>query len=110
VTTKRPDEPVVIADTANPRFSADALRALNKATGRTMTELFADEADEVDRFQTLAFFELYRRLSHLGHLPDAAELWDRAGAVEVEFAKEAPRDPLLDGSSTTSPPSVDIGA
>lgn len=100
--TRRPvDEPVEVSDTASPRFSADALRALKKATGRTMTELFDDAADEIDRFQTLAFFELWRRLALLGHLPDAAELWDRAGVVEVVFAKED-RDPLPAGPSTTS--------
>lgn len=108
-TTRRPpDDPVVITDAANPRFSADALRALKKATGRTMTDLLADEGDDADRFQALAFCELYRRLSPLGHLPDAGELWDRAGAVEVEFSKEE-RDPLAGASSTTSPPFVTTG-
>lgn len=102
------DAPVVVRDTANPRFSADALRALKKATGRTMTDLLSDEADDADRFQALAFCELYRRLSPLGHLPDAGELWDRAGAVEVEFAKEV-RDPLPAAPSTTSPPFVTTG-
>lgn len=103
------DEPIVIKDQASPRFSAEALRALKKATGRTMTELFSEGSDEVDRFQTLAFFELWRRLARLGHLPDAGELWERAGVVEVDFEVER-RDPLQDGRSITLPPFADIGA
>lgn len=106
------DAPVVVASAGvSLRASADAMRALTKATGRTMSELLQDDDDEVDRFQAIAFLELHRRLARLGHLPDAGELWERAGAVEIEIA--APEnefgDPLDAGSSTTSPPSAATG-
>jgi hypothetical protein len=106
------DEPVRV-DTGNIAFRAspDAMRALRKATGRTMSELLQEEDDEADRMQALAFLELHRRGARLGHLPDAGELWERAGLVEIEI--EAPEgeyaDPLGAESSTTSPPSAGTG-
>jgi hypothetical protein len=104
------DEPVVISATGFAmRISADGLRALKKGSGHTMTELLSDEDDEVARLQVLAFAELYRRLAPLGHLPDAAELWARAGQVELDLEAPAP-DPTPSGPSTGSPPSADIGA
>jgi hypothetical protein len=105
--TKRHDEPVELAPGATLRISADAIRALRKATGRAVSELTADETDEAMSLQVQAFAELHRRYAIAGHLPDAAELWERAGAVELEFT--APADPLADDSSATSPPSAGTG-
>ena len=36
------------------RLSADAMRALRKATGRTMSDLFNDDEDEANRIQVMA--------------------------------------------------------
>jgi hypothetical protein len=106
------DGPVEFDSTKPLRMSADCMRSLAKATGRTMTELLQDEADEANRIQVIAFSELHRRYARAGHLPDAATLWEQAGAVEVVF--ETPPsivdDPLGSGSSTTSPPSAGTGA
>lgn len=108
------DDPVEIS-AGNLRLSADAIRALKKATGRTMTELLDDDDDEAAKFQVMGFGELYRRAvrnMHDGRVtdpPDAAELWERAGAVELEFVNERP-DPTNGEPSKTSPSSADIGA
>jgi hypothetical protein len=82
-----------------------------------MSDLLGDEDDEVARLQAIAFAELYRRDVHreatgghpTGEEPDAGELWERAGTVELEFVI-APPDPLAGGSSGTSPPSATSGA
>jgi hypothetical protein len=103
------DTPVEISTDRPLRLSADTMRALRKATGRTMTELLSDDEDEADRIQALAFVELHRRAARLGHLPDAATLWDQAGVIEVDFNMPQPVDPLGGGSSTTSPPSATTG-
>jgi hypothetical protein len=103
------DDDAVIVDLDHPlRMSADCLRALRKATGRTMTDLLQDDDDEVTRFQVMAFAELYRRFARLGHLPDSAEIWDRAGAVDLDFPA-AVVDPTPEGPSTTSPRSAGTG-
>ena len=73
-----------------------------------MGELLADDDDEAAKFQVMGFAELHRRYTRSGHMPDAAELWERAGAVELAFVAER-LDPTSGGSSTTSPPSADIG-
>ena len=105
----RGDDPIEIKTGAALRLSADALRALKKATGRTMSELLTDEDDDVSRFQVVAFAELYRRYQRLGHLPDAGTIWERAGAVELDFVTER-LDPTAGESSTGSPPSATTGA
>ena len=54
--TRDEDEAVVIVSTDKPlRLSADGMRALNKATGRTMTDLLNDPDDEANRIQVMAF-------------------------------------------------------
>jgi len=93
------------------RASADAMRAFTKATGRTLTDVLQGE-DDADRFQALAFFELHARAARAGHLPDAGELYERAGAVEIEFSPSSTpvvADPLGAASSTTSPLSAATG-
>jgi len=104
------DEPVVVSPDRPLRLSAEAMRALRKATGCSMTELLADDDDEANRLQVVAFAELHRRAKRSGHEPDAATLWDQAGQIEVDFAAPERLDPLDDGSSTTSPPSAVTGA
>ena len=92
------------------RMSADAMRGLKKATGRSMTDLLGDDDDEANRLQVMAYGELHRRAARLGHLPDAATMWEYAGAVELDFVVETELDPLDGGSSTISPPSAATGA
>lgn len=97
-------EPVVVAEERPLRVSANAMRALHKATGRSMTELLqgSDEPDsEADRMQAVAFLELYKRAAKLGHLPDAGTLWEEAADMEVDFQAAPPSrlDDPLDGDS-----------
>lgn len=109
-------EPVVISGDKPLRVSANAMKALHKATGRSMTELLqgADDAEaEADRMQAVAFLELYKRAAKLGHLPDAGALWDEAGDAEIDVAADATptrvQDPLDGDSSRTLPPFADTG-
>jgi hypothetical protein len=103
------DEPIEIGADHPLRLSAEGLRALKKATGRTLTELVNDDDDEPTRFQAMAFAELHRRAARAGHLPDAGDLWERAGRVELDFVTAERLDPLDAKSSTTSPPSAGTG-
>ena len=103
------DEPVDIDSERPLRLSAEAMRALNKATGRSMSELLNDDDDEANRIQVMAFAELHRRGRRLGHLADAATLWERAGDVEVDFIAPTAPDFLDGASSETSPDSVGTG-
>jgi|SRR5215471_412566 len=91
------------------RLSPDGVRALAKATGRSMTELLTDDADEANRFQVIVFADLHRRFSRSGHMPDAATLWEMAGRADVILEPDDVPDPLDSESSTLSLPSVDIG-
>ena len=110
--TKRPawqTEPVTVVP-GDVRMSPEAMRMIKKATGRTITELTKESDDEADGFQVMTFGELYRRALEAGHMPDAGALWELAGQVEIQFASEDMlADPLGDGSSQTSPPSVTSG-
>jgi hypothetical protein len=104
------DTPITL-EPGGMRLSAEAMRGLKKATGRSMTELLNDDDDEANRIQVMAFAELHRRAARLGHLPDAGALWERAGLVDIDFVvPEAEVDPLGGGSSTTSPLSAATGA
>lgn len=87
------DEPVVLVTDAPLRMTADGMRALKKATGRTMSDM---DDDEADRLQAMAFFELHRRGVRLGHLADAGTLWERAGAVDIDFEGPDRLDPTAD--------------
>ena len=92
------------------RLSADCMRALEKATGRTMAELTGEGADQADQVQLLAFAELYRRYRASGHMPTPAELWEQAGAIDLDFVPVRPLDPTAGESTTASPPSAATGA
>lgn len=94
-------EPVVISPDRPLRLTAEAMRALKKATGRSMSDLLNDEDDDANRIQVTAFAELHRRAARMGHMPDAATLWDQAGLTEVDFMAPEPIDPLGVGSSAT---------
>ncbi len=113
MTSDDQDQPVEVGEDHPLRLSAEALRSLKKATGRSLTDLLGDDDDEVSRFQVIAFAELFRRERSRpewhGHVPDAASLWERAGRVELAFVRADRVDPLGGGSSTTSPPSAATG-
>ena len=103
------DDEVTISTDKPLRLSADAMRTLKKATGRTMSELFNDDGDEANRIQVMAFAELHRRGVRSGHLVDAGTLWEQAGSTVVEFEAPEALDPLGAVSSQISRPSAAIG-
>ena len=103
------EDPILI-DPARPlRISPEGMRAVKAATGRQFTDLLQDE-DATVQFQVAAFAELFRRANRLGHMPPAVELWQMAAEADLIFEAPQALDPMSGGSSTTSPPSVDIGA
>jgi hypothetical protein len=95
------------------RLSADAMRALSKGSGRTLTDILQDPDDDATRWQATAFGELYRRADRSGHMPDAATLWEWAGRADLSFSVDAETlqlaDPTGRESSATSPPSATTG-
>jgi hypothetical protein len=95
------------------RLSADAMRALTKGSGRTLTDILQDTDDDATRWQATAFGELFRRGDQAGHLPDAATLWEWAGRADIAFSADAETlqlaDPTGRESSATSPRSVITG-
>jgi hypothetical protein len=99
--TEHYDDPVDIVP-GSIRLSPDAMRALKKATGRTMGDLLQDDDDDASKFQVMGFAELHRRGVMSGHMPDPGDLWDRAGRVELNFVTGRP-DPTSGESSRTSP-------
>jgi len=102
---------VLAIDTNKPlRLSAEGIRCLQKATGRSMTELLTDDADESNKMQVLAFAELFRRYSRSGHMPDAGVLWEQAGRAYIPLVGDTPQpDPLDSDTSTAGLPSADTG-
>jgi len=104
------DQPDIIEVQADKpfRMSPNAMRALRKATGQPLTEILQGDDDET-RWQAVAFGELHRRLAALGHLPDAGELWERAGNAVIELQAPEGLDPFAGVSSTTSQPSAVTG-
>jgi hypothetical protein len=103
------DEVIIEADRPL-RMSPDCMRMLRKATGQSLTDILTNEDEDENRMQAIAFAELHRRLAPLGHLPDAAQLWERAGRTLIVMqAPENMPDPLGGEYSTTSQPSADSG-
>lgn len=96
------------------RFSPAALRAVQKVTGRTFTQLTDDDADEITRFQVIAFCDIYRREAWRAHVehadpPDADEIWERAELADVILETPADFDPKDAASWTASPRSAGTG-
>jgi hypothetical protein len=96
------------------RLSADAMRALAKGSGRSLTDILQDPEDDATRWQATAFGELYRRADRSGHMPDAATLWEWAGRADLAFSVDTETlqlaDPTGRASSQTSPDSATTGA
>ncbi len=82
---------VEVRDANDLRVSPNELRALLAATGRTMTALMGDDADDADRMQAIVWLELRRR----GFRPT----WDEAGDVAISFGTPTP-DPTETDTST----------
>ena len=91
------------------RLSPDAMRALKKATSRSMSELLNDEDDEGNRLQVMAFAELPAWRSPRPHGGRRDVMGPRPAVMEIEFTAPEAFRPLKDVSLPTSPPSVDIG-
>jgi hypothetical protein len=103
------EAPVEITAEKPFRMSPEAMRALRKATGMSISDILQNEDDPETRFQAIIFGDMHRRLARLGHLPDAGELWDRAGKVDLEFSAAGAPDPFDGERSTTSPRSAVTG-
>jgi hypothetical protein len=91
---------ITISGTPDVRLTANEMRQLKENTGKTMTDLMGEEADDADRLQTMVWLELRRR----GH--DVR--WDQVGDVAIEFVVDLP-DPTSGGSPKSSPPSAASG-
>lgn len=92
---------IAIANANDVRMSPNELRVLKAVTGRTMTDLMGEEADDADRLQAIVWLELRRR----GHLPS----WEDAGDVAISFGGETISDPSKTDTSPDSPRSVISG-
>jgi hypothetical protein len=96
-----PDAVTITGQPSDFRLTANEMRRLKDETGRTMTELMGEEADDADRMQAMVWLKLRRD----GH--DAT--WDQAGDVAVEYEPEQ-QDPTSGELSKTSPDSAASGA
>lgn len=76
--------PASIQVTAQPRLSPNELRLLKAVTGKSLGELFGDEADAMQAM-------VYLRLRRDGY----SLSWDEAGDVQADMAPEVPADPTM---------------
>lgn len=100
---ERPQVPEVLKLSAEfgMRFSPNDIRELKAETGKRLSELTGEEADEADQMQTMAWLRLRRE----GH----AVRWSDCGDIAIEFEPEQAPDPSNAEPSTSSPPSVTSG-
>jgi hypothetical protein len=91
---------VVLTQAPDMRFSPNDIRQLKLQTGKTLTELTGENAEEADQMQTMAWL----RLRRLGHQVD----WNACGDVTLEFQTETP-DPTNSEPSKDSPLSATTG-
>jgi hypothetical protein len=89
--------PTTVQVGGTPRMTPNELRFLKVATGRTLQELFADEADAMQAM-------VWVRLRRDGY----TVTWDQAGDVEADMT-DVPVDPTNVANSPTSPLSADSG-
>jgi hypothetical protein len=97
VTSNGDTLPTTVQVGGTPRLTPNELRFLKVATGRTLQDLFADEADAM---QAMVWIKLRRE----GH----TVTWEQAGDVEADMT-ETPVDPTNGPVSLTSPPSAVSG-
>lgn len=95
-----PQEVTLHADELrSPRFTPRELRTIKQATGRSFTQLVADDESD-EKLTVLAWLKLRRD----GFPGDLADLDDTV----ITLATDAP-DPTSARALTPSPPSADIG-
>jgi hypothetical protein len=97
ITANGTELPTSVRVGGTPRLSPNELRTLKVLTGRTLQELFSDEADAM---QSMVWVKLRRE----GY----TVTWEQAGDVEAEMGAD-PADPTKLGSSQMSLPSADTG-
>jgi hypothetical protein len=95
-----PRLPEAVTVSGDFRMTANEMRRLKEVSGRTMTELMGEEADDADRVQAMVWLKLRRE----GHDPT----WDQAGDVGIDYAAPVP-DPTSDEHSKSSPDSAGSG-
>lgn len=88
-------EEVTVQGGGDIRLRPNEMRLLKAATGKPLSELMGEGADEADGLQLLAWLELRRE----GFNPS----WEDAGDVFVRLIAAEP-DPTKSGRSETSPP------
>lgn len=93
-------ESVVLTDAPDMRLSPNDMRELKQMTGRRLTELTGEGADEADAMQTMAWLKLRRDGNPVP--------WDRLGDVQIVFEPAEP-DPTSGEPSTPSPDSAGSG-
>ena len=108
------DDTLTISADKPLRLSADAMRKLEKATGRSMSELnerrgLTRERTPVTGCRGSSATVPPRRKRARSPTSDSAELWEQAGAIDIDFEAPEGMDPLGAASLTTSPPSVGSG-
>ena len=81
---------VKITDAGDMRLSPNDMRELKAATGRKLTELTGEQADEADAMQTMAWLHLRRAGNPVP--------WELLGDVAIEFEVEAEPDPTSDSA------------
>lgn len=95
-------EAIIVTAGGGMRLSANEMRALKAETGRSLTELMGEGADEADQLQSLVWLRLRREgYPHV--------TWEQAGDVAVDYAADEP-DPTSTASSSGSSDSADSGA
>jgi hypothetical protein len=93
---------ISVAGAEDLRVTPNELRMLKAVTGKTMTDLMGEEADDADRMQAVVWLELRRR----GYTP----AWEDAGDVAISFTGETPpSDPTRTNTLPDSPRSADSG-
>jgi hypothetical protein len=85
---------------AGMRFAPNDLRDLKAETGRSLTDLTGEDADDADRFQTMAWLRLRRQGVRVP--------WAECGDIELDFEVEQ-EDPTSGGRSMSLPASADSG-
>lgn len=91
---------IVVTGTAGFRLSPNQIRALKAETGKTLTELMGDDADDADRMQAAVWLQLRR---------DGRDVrWNECGDIAVEYEEPEP-DPTSGEPTKSSPDSAATG-
>lgn len=83
------------------RFSPNDIRELKAETGKRLSELTGEGADEADQMQTMAWLRLRREGQNVR--------WADCGDIAIEFEVDQEPDPMNVARSTSSPSSASSG-